>query len=79
MKIIILNLPRSLLDTELQKMFAVYGDVINCNIVKDDKTGKSKGFGFIEMSTVEQAEKAIKNLHGTQVLEQKIRVKISTK
>ena len=46
MKIITLNLPRELTVAELEEMFIAYGDVKSCNIVTDDETGKSKGFGF---------------------------------
>ena len=77
MKIITLNLPRTLTVNELEKMFNAYGDVDSCNIVTDDETGKSKGFGFIEMPVEREAEKAIEKLHGTKVLNEKIRVKRS--
>jgi len=77
MKIITLNLPRTLTVSELEKMFNAYGDVESCNIVTDDETGKSKGFGFIEMPVEREAEKAIEKLHGTKVLNEKIRVKRS--
>ena len=77
MKIITLNLPRTLTVNELEKMFNAYGDVESCNIVTDDETGKSKGFGFIEMPVEREAEKAIEKLHGTKVLNEKIRVKRS--
>ena len=77
MKIITLNLPRTLTVNELEKMFNAYGNVESCNIVTDDETGKSKGFGFIEMPVEREAEKAIEKLHGTKVLNEKIRVKRS--
>jgi RNA recognition motif-containing protein len=77
MKIITLNLPRTLTVNELEKMFNAYGDVESCNIVTDEETGKSKGFGFIEMPVEREAEKAIEKLHGTKVLNEKIRVKRS--
>ena len=77
MKIITLNLPRTLKVNELEKIFNAYGDVESCNIVTDDETGKSKGFGFIEMPVEREAEKAIEKLHGTKVLNEKIRVKRS--
>ena len=75
MKIIALNLPRDLIENDLKDMFHAFGDVSNCSIVMDDKTGKSKGFGFIEMPVEREAEKAIEKLHGTKVLKEKIRVK----
>ena len=55
MKIITLNLPRTLTVNELEKMFNAYGNVESCNIVTDDETGKSKGFGFIEKIRVKRS------------------------
>ena len=79
MKIIVLNLPRTITTNELKEVFKPYGEVINCNIVIDSQTGKSKGFGFAEMSKEIETKKAIENLHGTLLLKKKIRVKISNK
>ena len=59
MKIIILNLPRATTVKELEKVFSPYGDVLNCDIVLDSETGKSKGFGFAEMPKEIEAKKAI--------------------
>ena len=67
MKIITLNLPRELTVAELEEMFIAYGDVKSCNIVTDDETGKSKGFGFVEMSDQGAAEKAIEGLNGKEL------------
>ena len=75
MKIIALNLPRDLTENDLKNLFIFYGDVKNCTIVMDDKTGKSKGFAFLEMPIEREAEKAIEKLHGTKVHKEKIRVK----
>ena len=47
MKIIILNLPRTINEKGLENIFKPYGNVSNCNIVFDNITNKSKGFGFI--------------------------------
>jgi len=65
MKIIALNLPRDLIENDLKDMFNSYGDVKNCTIVMDDKTGKSKGFAFLEMPNEREAEKAIEKLNET--------------
>jgi RNA recognition motif-containing protein len=79
MIIIILNLPRETTATELTELFKAYGAVESCDLVKDIKTGKSKGFGFIEMANEDEANEAIKNLHDKKVGSSKIRVKASNK
>jgi RNA recognition motif-containing protein len=75
LKIIALNLPRELDKTQFKELFANFGRVDNCSIVLDKQTGKSKGFGFIEMSEETKALKAVEELHRTKVLKNKIRVK----
>lgn len=75
MKLIALNLPRNLSEEELKNIFAEHGDVTECTLVMDEKTGGSKGFAFIEMERDEDAMIAIEKLHGTRVNRSKIRVK----
>ncbi len=75
MKLIALNLPRDLSEDELAKMFKAYGNIKACDLVMDQKTGKSKGFGFVEMALAHEGEIAIKELHGHKVGKNKIRVK----
>ncbi|MDA0782652.1 MAG: hypothetical protein PQ612_08820 [Rickettsiales bacterium] len=77
MKIIVLNLNRNLEQKKLEKLFVKYGKVDSCNIVTDKETGRSKGFGFVQMPDESEATAAITALHGTQVSGSKIRVKIS--
>jgi RNA recognition motif-containing protein len=77
MKLIVLNLPRSLGETDLEKLFKAHGDVTACNLVMDDESGASKGFGFVEMANEEEASKAIDELHGSKHDGRKIRVKPS--
>ena len=77
MKIIVLNLNRNTDESKLEKLFVRYGKVDSCTLVLDKNTKKSKGFGFVEMPNEEEANKAIKELHGSQVSGNKIRVKIS--
>lgn len=50
--------------TDLQDAFAAFGTVIDSTIINDRATGKSKGFGFVTMSTNEEAERAINGLNG---------------
>ncbi|MDX2506324.1 MAG: RNA-binding protein [Gammaproteobacteria bacterium] len=75
MKLLIRNLARTTTETELQAMFEVYGKVQSCSLVMDKDTGKSKGFGFIEMPRQGDAKAAMKNLNGRDVDGNKIRVK----
>ena len=75
MKLIVLNLPRDLSEDELAKLFEVHGNITACNLVIDAKTGTSKGFGFVEMTLEHEAESAIKELHGSRLKRNKIRVK----
>ncbi len=75
MNIKILNLHRNIKTEDLQKLFAKHGKVKSCEIVIDKETGKSKGFGFIEMNDEGEANLAISKLHGKFLLNQKIRVK----
>ncbi len=50
---------------ELEKAFAPYGQVVSAKIVKDRDTGRSKGYGFVEMATDEEGNKAIAALNDT--------------
>ena len=75
MKLLIRDLPRSVTEAEVREMFEAYGRVQSCNLVMDKQTGTSKGFGFVEMPRPGEAKAAMKNLNGTFVSEQKIRVK----
>jgi len=77
MKLIALNLPRNIDEQDLEKLFKVHGNVTACNLVLDDKSGTSKGFGFVEMELEEEAMVAIEKLHGTKVNKIKIRVKLA--
>ena len=75
MKLIALNLPRDFTEDALAKLFKTQGNIKSCSLVMDEKTGKSKGFGFIEMAMTHEGETAIKALHGSMVGSSKIRVK----
>jgi RNA recognition motif-containing protein len=75
MKILIRNLPRTLVENELKELFKVYGDVQSCTLILDKTTGKSKGFGFVEISKVGNAKAAIQALNGKAIDGNKIRVK----
>ncbi|MFK5892757.1 MAG: RNA-binding protein [Pseudomonadota bacterium] len=75
MKLLIRNLARTTTETELQTLFEAYGSVQSCNLVMDKETGKSKGFGFIEMPKLGEAKAAMKGLNAKEIAGSKIRVK----
>lgn len=58
------SLPFSVTDDTLGQLFAQHGQVQSVNIIKDKYSGQSRGFGFVEMSTDEEAQKAIQALNG---------------
>lgn len=59
------SLPYSFTDQQLQDLFAQHGTVTSAKVIADRFTGRSRGFGFVEMSTPEEAQKAIAALNGT--------------
>lgn len=75
MKLIVLNLPRSYKKQELADLFKKIGNIKSCTLVLNEDTGKSKGFGFVEMALAHEGEAAINELHGSVVGKNKIRVK----
>ncbi len=75
MKLLVRNLARSTTEAELRQMFEGYGTVQSCSLVMDQKTGTSKGFGFVEMPKQGEAKAAMKSLNGRDVAGRKIRVK----
>ena len=77
MKILVRNLERSVTDAELLELFKPYGAVESTVVVMDAGTGKSKGFGFVEMTNPREAIKAIKGLNTLKVKGMGIRVKAS--
>ncbi len=66
-KLYVGSLPYSITEDQLKEVFTPYGTVVSVRIVTDKFSGKSKGFGFVEMDTAEEAEKAIASLHGSEV------------
>ena len=75
MKLIALNLPRDLDKQALAKLFKAYGNIKGCDLVFNEDTGKSKGFGFVEMALDHEGKIAIEELHGSIVGKNRIRVK----
>lgn len=64
-KIYVGNLPFSTTSDSLSEVFAPFGTVDSSKIIIDKETGRSKGFGFVEMSDGEAADSAIAQLHGS--------------
>jgi RNA recognition motif-containing protein len=74
MNIYIGNLHYNVNEEELKEIFKKYGEVMSVVIITDKYTGRSKGFGFIEMLNNEEANKAIDNLNGTEIHGRKVNV-----
>jgi RNA recognition motif-containing protein len=61
------NLSFDVTQNQLQEMFAPYGSVQSAQLISDRETGRSKGFGFVEMSSDKEAEAAITGMNGQMV------------
>lgn len=75
MKILVRNLSRETTQEELLALFKLHGNVQYCKLVMDQVTGKSKGFGFVEMPNSGEAKVAIKKLNAQELGGSVIRVK----
>ena len=64
-KLYVGNLPYSATEERLQQHFAQYGSVLSARIITDKFSGRSKGFGFVEMGSDAEAQKATTALNGT--------------
>ena len=64
MNIYVGNLPYSATDSELRDLFGQFGAVSKTNVISDRDTGRSKGFGFVEMESADDGERAIRELDG---------------
>ena len=74
MNIYVSNLGFNVQDEDLKEFFTPYGEVTSAKIINDRETGKSRGFGFVEMSDDEAAKKAIAELDGAAVEGRAIKV-----
>ena len=61
------NLPYNTTDDQLQQFFASAGTVSSATVVMDRRTGRSRGFGFVEMGSDEEAQSAISQLNGKEM------------
>src|SRR6202043_2952489 len=66
-KLYVGNLPYSVSDSDLQAMFEAFGTVQSAQVIMDRDTGRSKGFGFVEMGSDQEAQAAITGLNGKEV------------
>ena len=67
MNIYVGNLHFNVTEDELRKAFEEYGEVSSVKIISDKYSGRSKGFGFVEMLNEKEAKDAIDNLNGTEI------------
>ena len=68
------NLPYSVTDSSLNDLFSKIGEVVSAKVITDADSGRSKGFGFVEMSTSDEAKKAIEQLDNTELDGRSIKV-----
>jgi len=66
-KLFVGNLSFSITENDLQDAFAAHGTVLEANLMMDRATGRPRGFGFVTMSTPEEAQKAIDALNGKEL------------
>jgi len=66
-KLFVGSLPYSVTDQQLAELFAQAGTVESATVINDRMTGRSKGFGFVEMSSDEEANKAVSELNGKEM------------
>ena len=76
-KLYVGGLAYSVTDQELVELCSQHGSVESASVVKDRDTNNSRGFGFVEMSTQEEAEKTIKALDGTDLQGRTLKVNIA--
>jgi len=74
MNIYVGNIAYELSEDELREAFSSYGEVESARIITDRFTGRSKGFGFVEMTDDEQAQKAIDEMNGRELSGRALRV-----
>lgn len=64
MKLFIGSLPHNITENELTELFGNYGNVVSAKLIMDNFSGRSKGFGFVEMETRGEGHKAMEDLNG---------------
>jgi len=74
MNIYVGNLSYSVTEEDLSQAFGNFGQVASVSIIKDQHSGQSKGFGFVEMPVVEEAKAAISGMNGKELKGRKLNV-----
>lgn len=74
MQIYVGNMNYGMSEEDLKEVFTAYGEVVSTKIIIDRDTGRSKGFGFVEMSTEDEARAAIAELDGKEISGRNLRV-----
>jgi len=76
-KLYVGNLPYSTTDDDLRTLFAEVGTVKSAMVITDRDTGRSKGFGFVELASQEEAQKAISKFDGYQMDQRALKVNLA--
>ncbi|MEA1903461.1 MAG: RNA-binding protein [Actinomycetota bacterium] len=71
------NLPFTTSSPDLEQLFGEYGTVDRAQVISDRETGRSRGFGFVEMSSADEAEKAISELNGSDFSGRQLKVNVA--
>ena len=74
MKIYVGNLSFRATDDDLRAAFEPYGEVVSARVIKDKETGRSRGFGFVEMPNQAEGNAAIEKVNNTDVVDRPVRV-----
>ncbi len=77
-KLFVGSLPWATTDEDLKNLFSQFGNVVSAMVIKDRQTGRSKGYGFVEMSSSEEANSAKDALNESELEGRKIVVNIAT-
>jgi RNA recognition motif-containing protein len=71
------NLSYEINNESLQELFEEFGEVVSAKVISDRETGRSRGFGFVEMSSNTDADTAIQNLNGKEIKGRSLKVNVA--
>jgi len=71
------GLPYSATSSQLEEIFSKFGKVVSCEVITDKYSGRSKGFGFVEMEIDKEADEAVEKANGTEMEGKKIAVNVA--
>jgi len=77
MNIYVGNLSYDATDDDLRKAFEAYGEVTSANVIRDKNTGRSRGFGFVEMASEETGQAAVDGLNGSDLMGRSLNVNLA--